>query len=160
LLIYSLWLSGFGYQTGGRPWWNWVRRRPQPRRPFNPRRIYLWIRHPAYLGFLGLIWFTPVITADRALLIVAWTIYVFIGSWLKDERLAYYIGEPYRLYQSRVPGYPGMLFGPLGKRPFAATEEFEPAIAVSSAASVTTQASHENGPICASRGESVSLRNA
>lgn len=116
LLIYSLWLGGFGYQTGATPWWNWVRRRPQPRRPFNPRRTYLWIRHPAYLGFLGLVWFTPVITADRAVLIAVWTVYVLIGSWLKDERLAYYIGEPYRVYQSRVPGYPGMFFGPLGRR--------------------------------------------
>ena len=115
LLLYSLWLSGFGYQTGGGPWWNWVRRRPQSRRPFNPRGTYLWVRHPAYLGFLGLVWFTPVITADRALLIVTWTLYVLVGSWLKDERLAYYIGEPYRVYQSRVPGYPRNVDRPAGK---------------------------------------------
>ena len=123
LLIYGLWLGGFGYQTGGTPWWNWVRRRPQQNRPFNPRGLFLWIRHPAYLGFIGLVWFTPVITADRALLIVSWTLYVLVGSWLKDERLAYYIGEPYRIYQSRVPGYPGMFFGPLGKRPLGSTAE-------------------------------------
>lgn len=124
LLIYGLWLGGFGYQTGAKAWWNWVRRRPQQPRPFNPRGAFLWIRHPAYLGFIGLVWFTPVITADRALLIVTWTFYVLVGSWLKDERLAHYIGEPYRLYQSRVPGYPGMIFGPLAKRPFESVPEF------------------------------------
>jgi|SRR5579863_399094 len=135
LLLYSLWLNGFGYQTGATPWWNWVRRRPQPRRPFNPRSTFLWIRHPAYLGFLGLVWFTPVVTADRALLIVSWTLYVFVGSWLKDERLAYYIGEPYRVYQSRVPGYPGMFFGPLAKRRLNETDDLEPAIEASGAVS-------------------------
>lgn len=124
-LIYSLWLSGFGYQTGGTPWWNWVRRRPQQSRPFQPRGVFLWIRHPAYLGFLGLVWFTPVMTADRAILIVSWTLYVFVGSWLKDERLAYYIGAPYLWYQSRVPGYPGMMFGPLAKRSLGPPPEIE-----------------------------------
>jgi protein-S-isoprenylcysteine O-methyltransferase Ste14 len=128
LLIYGLWLGGFGYQTGGTPWWNWVRGWPQQQRPFNPRGVFRWIRHPAYLGFMGLVWFTPVITADRALLIVSWTVYVLVGSWLKDERLAHYIGEPYRLYQSRVPGYPGMIIGPLGRRPLEEAAMDEAAI--------------------------------
>jgi hypothetical protein len=98
-----------------------MRGKPQPRRPFNPRGSLLWIRHPVYLGFLGLIWFTPVMTADRAILVATWTVYVFIGSWLKDGRLLYYIGEPYRTYQSQITGYPGMIFGPLGRRPLATT---------------------------------------
>lgn len=131
-LIYSLWLSGFGYQTGGTPWWHWLRRRAQPPRPFHPRGAFLWIRHPAYLGFLGLVWFTPVMTPDRALLIVSWTLYVLVGSWLKDERLAYYIGEPYRIYQSQVAGYPGMPVGPLAKRPLESAARIEDAIATRS----------------------------
>lgn len=135
LLIHGLWLGGFGYQTGGTAWWNWVHRRPQQPRPFNPRGAFLWIRHPVYLGFIGLVWFTPVITADRALLIVSWTLYVLIGSWLKDERLAYYIGEPYRLYQSRVPGYPGMIVGPLAKRSLEPVGTVEPTIAMPVSAS-------------------------
>jgi hypothetical protein len=140
LLIYGLWLGGFGHQTGATAWWNWVRHRPQQTRPFDPRGAFLWIRHPAYLGFIGLVWFTPVITADRGLLIVSWTLYVLIGSWLKDERLAYYIGEPYRLYQSRVPGYPGVFIGPLAKRPLepAATDEATIAVPVSAAGLLPT----------------------
>ena len=129
MLIYGLWLSGLGYQTGATPWWNWIRRRLQPSRPFNPRGAFLRMRHPAYLGFLGLVWFTPVVTADRALLIIAWTIYVLVGSWLKDERLAHYIGEPYRMYRSQVPGYPGMFFGPLARRPLTTGAQIGHAIA-------------------------------
>ena len=129
-LIYGLWLGGLGYQTGATPWWNWVRGRPQPPRPFHPRGAFRFMRHPAYLGFLGLVWFTPVMTADRAVLTASWTIYVFVGSWLKDERLAHYIGEPYRIYQSRVPGYLGLFIGPLARLPFAATAQSERAIAM------------------------------
>lgn len=114
-LLYSLWLTGLGYQTGWTPWWHWVRNQPAPRREFNPRGLYRWLRHPVYLSFLGLVWFTPVVTEDRALLIAVWTSYVLIGSWLKDRRLAYYVGDRYRQYAASVPGYPGVVFGPLGK---------------------------------------------
>jgi len=64
---------------------------------------------------LGLVWFTPRMSADHAVLTGVWTVYVFVGSYLKDRRLAFYLGDTYREYASRVPGYPGMLFGPLGK---------------------------------------------
>lgn len=116
MLFYSLSLTGLGYQTGLTPWWYWLRRAPQPKREFSPRGAYLCLRHPVYLSFLGLIWFTPVMTADHAVLTGIWTGYILVGSYLKDERLAFYYGEAYRAYQSRVIGYPLIGFGPLGRR--------------------------------------------
>jgi hypothetical protein len=74
------------------------------------------LRHPVYLSFLGLIWFTPVMTFDHAVLTGIWTVYIFIGSILKDERLRYYLGESYAGYMSQVAGYPGIFIGPLGRR--------------------------------------------
>ncbi|MGE0761064.1 MAG: isoprenylcysteine carboxylmethyltransferase family protein [Pirellulaceae bacterium] len=114
-LFYSLHLTGLGYQTGLTPWWYWVRRQRAPRRAFCSHGLYRWLRHPVYLSFLGLIWFTPHMTADRAVLTTLWTIYIFVGSYFKDERLAYYLGDTYRQYQQRVPGYPLLNFGPLGR---------------------------------------------
>jgi uncharacterized membrane protein len=114
-LIYSLWLTGLGYQTGLSPWWAWARGRELPRRAFEPRGAYRLLRHPVYLSFLGLIWFNPLMTYDRLVLALAWTAHIFVGSYLKDRRLAYYIGEAYRNYQRRVPGYPFIPYGPLGK---------------------------------------------
>jgi protein-S-isoprenylcysteine O-methyltransferase Ste14 len=105
LLFYSLSLSGLGYQTGLVPWWRWVRGRPLPPREFRPASVYRYCRHPTYLSFLGLIWFTPIVTLDRALLIAIWTAYVFVGSHLKDRRLAKLIGDPYRQYQNAVPAF-------------------------------------------------------
>ena len=114
-LFYSLSLTGLGYQTGWTPWWHWLRRKALGPRTFKPRSAYLLLRHPVYLSFLGLIWFVPVMTLDRAVLTGIWTVYIFFGSWLKDRRLVYYLGERYRQYQSVVSGYPGMLIGPLGR---------------------------------------------
>ena len=121
-LIYSLSLTGLGYQTGFTRWWAWVRRRKLARRAFEVRGAYHFLRHPIYLSFLGLVWLTPAVTLDRALLIGLWTGYIFLGSYLKDRRLEFYLGESYRKYQARVPGYPFFLFGPLAKVPMAAAE--------------------------------------
>jgi len=114
-LFYSLALTGLGYQTGLTPWWRWVRRRPLPARRFEPKGAYRWIRHPVYLSFLGLVWFTPIVTADRALLIVLWTTYIVAGSRFKDLRMTQFIGEPYRYYRSTIPGFvpnPRVVYAP------------------------------------------------
>lgn len=114
-LFYSLYLSGLGYQTGLTPWWYWLRRQSEPARAMPTQSLYRFLRHPIYLSFLGLIWFNPVMTLDRFVLTLIWTAYIFVGSYLKDERLAFYLGARYRQYQSRVPGYPLMPFGPLAR---------------------------------------------
>ncbi|HTI50851.1 MAG TPA: hypothetical protein VL475_07870, partial [Planctomycetaceae bacterium] len=126
LMFYGMSLNGFGFQTGMTPWWHWITQTPIPPREFNPRSLYHVLRHPVYLSFLGLIWFTPVMTADRAILTGIWTAYVFIGSCLKDRRLLYYLGDRYEDYQSQVPGYPGMLWGPLARIPRKAAPAIVP----------------------------------
>jgi hypothetical protein len=113
-LLYSLSLDGWGFQTGWTPYWAWVRGRPTPRRRFQERGAYRIVRHPVYLSFLGQIWFTQIMTLDRALLVGLLTTYIFLGSYLKDRRLIFYLGDAYRRYQARVPGYP-LAWGPLGR---------------------------------------------
>jgi methanethiol S-methyltransferase len=115
LLIYSISLTGLGWQTGLTPWLCYVRRVPMPRRKFVTDSLYGVLRHPIYLGFLGLIWWTPRMTSDHLLRAAVWGVYVFAGSVLKDRRLAFYIGERYRGYMAAVRGYPWMLWGPLGR---------------------------------------------
>ena len=104
-LFYSLNLSGLGYQTGLTPWWCWVRGIPQPRRGFELRGVYRFMRHPVYASFLGLIWFTPMMTLDHAILTGLWTVYILVGSGLKDARLAHFMGDSYRQYQARIPAF-------------------------------------------------------
>jgi protein-S-isoprenylcysteine O-methyltransferase Ste14 len=123
LLFYSFFLNGIGYQTGFTPWWHWMQGRETPPRRFRPQGIFRIMRHPAYLSFLGLVWFTPVMTADRAVLTIVWTAYVIVGSYLKDRRMLLYVGEPYRRYLADVPGYPGMIAGPLARVPETAASQ-------------------------------------
>jgi methanethiol S-methyltransferase len=115
-LLYSLSLTGYGYQTGWTPFWGWLRQGQPPRRRFEIKGMYHLLRHPVYLSFLGQIWFTPYVTVDRLMLTLLLSVYIFIGSYFKDRRLQYYLGDTYRDYQARVPGYPFFL-GPLGRVP-------------------------------------------
>lgn len=114
-LFYSLYLTGLGYQTGLLPWLCWTLNRNPPTRKFEIRGVFRWMRHPVYLSFLGLIWFTPTMTIDHAIYTAIWTVYVYLGSYLKDRRLAHYIGQPYKDYASRVVGFPLIGFGPWGR---------------------------------------------
>ncbi len=105
-LLYSLYLTGLGYQTGLTQWWYWLRQTKPPQRKFVVRGAFNWMRHPVYMSFLGLIWFTPIMTLDHAVLTGVWTIYIYAGSYFKDRRLIKFVGPLYLEYASRVPGLP------------------------------------------------------
>jgi methanethiol S-methyltransferase len=116
-LLYSLYCTGMGYQTGLTPWWYWLRQTKPPQRPFVTHGAFRFMRHPVYMSFLGLIWFTPVMTLDHAILTCVWTIYIYAGSYFKDQRLTRFIGEPYREYGRRVSGLPWIGIGSLRRFP-------------------------------------------
>ena len=73
-------------QLGGRP----------PARPFALQGVYRLMWHPVYRSSLCLVWLVPVVTLDRAVLIAIWTVYIYVGSVLKDRRLLFYVGDEYR----------------------------------------------------------------
>jgi protein-S-isoprenylcysteine O-methyltransferase Ste14 len=114
-LLYSLYWTGFGYQTGLTQWWYWWRETLPPRRPFLTNGAFRYMRHPIYMSFLGLVWFTPTMTLDHAILTAVWTLYIYIGSWAKDRRLIHYIGDEYLAYARHVPGLPFIGFGSLNR---------------------------------------------
>jgi polyisoprenoid-binding protein YceI/protein-S-isoprenylcysteine O-methyltransferase Ste14 len=109
-LVYSMSLMGLGYQTG----WSSLRRylagQPEPRRAFEPRGAYRFIRHPIYVSFLLVSWTTPNMATSHLILSIGFTLYAVAGSILKDRRLAALVGEPYRNYMARVTGFP-LAFG-------------------------------------------------
>jgi methanethiol S-methyltransferase len=114
-LFYSLYLTGMGYQTGLTPWWYWMTRQKPPVRQMVTRGAFRYMRHPVYMSFLGLIWFTPTMTADHAVLTAVWTVYIYAGSYFKDRRLTKFIGKPYQEYGRMVTGLPIIGFGSLRK---------------------------------------------
>jgi len=70
---------------------------------FAVRGPYRWVRHPLYFFVLVLFWTYPVLTTDRLLFNVLWTVWVFAGTVLEERDLVATFGEPYREYQRRVP---------------------------------------------------------
>ena len=71
--------------------------------PLTIRGPYRWVRHPQYVFVLVMLWSYPDLTADRLLLNVSWTIWIFIGSVLEERDLVATFGESYREYQRQVP---------------------------------------------------------
>ena len=89
-----------------------LRAKPCLSMPFTIRGPYRWVRHPLYLFMIVLFWSRPILTTDRLLFNILWTIWVIIGTILEERDLAEDFGDTYRAYQANVP----MLF-PRGFRP-------------------------------------------
>ena len=71
--------------------------------PFVVRGPYRWVRHPLYFFMLLLIWSCPVLTADRLLFNILWTVWVVIGTRLEERDLTAEFGVAYTDYQNKVP---------------------------------------------------------
>lgn len=64
---------------------------------------YRWVRHPLYFFLIILIWSYPVLTPDRLLFNVMWSIWIVIGTYLEDRDLHREFGIQYSTYSSQVP---------------------------------------------------------
>ncbi len=80
-----------------------VRDKPTSSSPFTIRGPYRWVRHPLYLFMIVLFWSCPILTTDRLLFNVLWTIWVVVGTTLEERDLVDDFGDAYRHYQSNVP---------------------------------------------------------
>jgi len=80
-----------------------IRATPTREMPFGIRGPYRWVRHPLYLFMIVLFWSCPVLTTDRLLFNLAWTIWVVGATLLEERDLTADFGDAYRDYQARVP---------------------------------------------------------
>ena len=64
---------------------------------------YRWVRHPLYFFLIILIWSYPVLTPDRLLFNVIWSLWIVIGTYLEDRDLHHEFGSQYSKYSSQVP---------------------------------------------------------
>jgi len=89
-----------------------IRATPIQESPFTVRGPYRWVRHPLYLFMIVLFWSCPLLTTDRLLFNILWTIWVVGATVLEERDLTDDFGDAYRDYQAKVP----MLL-PRGLRP-------------------------------------------
>lgn len=88
---------------GQRPIQDLLRGRTHSPSPLAVRGLYRWVRHPLYTCVLLMIWFCPVVTADRLLFNLLWTLWIVVGTVMEERDLVDEFGEEYSRYQGTVP---------------------------------------------------------
>jgi protein-S-isoprenylcysteine O-methyltransferase Ste14 len=63
---------------------------------------YAYVRHPLYAFGLLWMWCSPVLTVNLLTVNIIFSLYLYIGSWHEEQRLAQQFGAAYRDYQQRV----------------------------------------------------------
>ncbi len=88
---------------GVRPLMRYISNRPGKQQQIMAKGPYRWVRHPLYLFLIVIIWSCPVLTLDRLIFNIMWTIWIVIGTHLEDRDLHREFGSQYHEYSSRVP---------------------------------------------------------
>ena len=102
LLLYATFLIDHFDLFGLRQSWTALRGREQTGLKFVTPALYRIIRHPIYLAWLGIFWFTPVMTISHLVLAVGTTGYIFVGILLEERDLEAMHPE-YAQYKRKVP---------------------------------------------------------
>lgn len=72
------------------------------RLPFKTPSLYRYVRHPMYVGWMMVFWFTPVMTIAHLLFALTTTAYILIAIQLEERNLRNALPE-YESYSRRVP---------------------------------------------------------
>lgn len=65
--------------------------------------FYCRVRHPLYFFGIGLVWLTPVMTANWLAACLMVTTYFYLGALHEEQRLLAEIGPSYAVYRDKVP---------------------------------------------------------
>lgn len=88
---------------GVRPLMNYLGNRPEKLQDIIAKGPYRWSRHPLYFFLIIIFWACPVLTLDRLMFNILWSIWIVIGTFLEDRDLHREFGSQYREYSSHVP---------------------------------------------------------
>lgn len=94
----------FGLRQLTDPAWAEEEENPSGERPLlRTGGAYGWVRHPGYALVIAGMLATPVMTLDRATVLVATLIYLSFGIPLEERKLVALFGKDYEAYRARVP---------------------------------------------------------
>ena len=102
LLLYATILIDHFDLFGLRQVWQHLRKQVAATPTFVTPALYRVIRHPIYLGWLGILWCTPVMSATHFLMAAGSTLYILLGIQLEERDLEALHPE-YRQYKAKVP---------------------------------------------------------
>jgi len=110
--LFCLSLAGFFWgnkslgsfdMLGVKPLMRYISNRPGKQQQIMAKGPYRWVRHPLYLFLIVIIWSCPVLTLDRLIFNIMWTVWIVIGTYLEDQDLHREFRSQYREYSSQVP---------------------------------------------------------
>jgi len=102
LLLYATFLIDHFDLFGLRQVWYALRDKEIPALGFVTPTLYRIIRHPIYVGWLGIVWFTPTMTATHVVFAIGATLYILVGIKLEERDLENAHPE-YSQYKRKVP---------------------------------------------------------
>ena len=102
LLLYATVLIDHFDLFGLRQVWYALRNRKMPELSFVTPALYRLVRHPIYVGWLGIVWFTPTMTVSHLAFAVGATLYILVGIKLEERDLENAHPE-YSQYKAKVP---------------------------------------------------------
>jgi protein-S-isoprenylcysteine O-methyltransferase Ste14 len=102
LLLYATFLINHFDLFGLRQVWAAFRKREETELSFVTPALYRIVRHPIYVGWLGIFWFTPVMTVTHALFAIGASAYILVGIQLEERDLERAHPE-YSQYKRKVP---------------------------------------------------------
>jgi len=110
--LFFLCLAGFFWGTkslgsfdalGVEPLMRYINNRPAKPQQIIAKGPYRWSRHPLYLFVIILIWACPLLTLDKLIFNIMWSLWIMIGTYLEDIDLHREFGSQYREYSAQVP---------------------------------------------------------
>ena len=102
LLLYATFLINHFDLFGLRQVWNAFRKSENKELKFVTPALYRIVRHPIYVGWLGIFWFTPVMTVTHAVFAFGASAYIVVGIKLEERDLENAHPE-YSQYKRKVP---------------------------------------------------------
>jgi methanethiol S-methyltransferase len=102
LLLYATFLLDHFDLFGVRQVMHALLDRPPPQQAFRTPALYRVVRHPIYLGWLGIFWLTPTMTMTHLVFAVVASLYILVGIQLEERDLGRAHPE-YTQYRRKVP---------------------------------------------------------
>jgi len=81
------------------------RQRGYEEKRFMTPWLYRFVRHPLYVGWIGVFWFTPDLTVGHVLFAAGMTAYILLAIPLEEHDLEGALGEPYARWRERTPRF-------------------------------------------------------
>jgi len=102
LLLYATFLINHFDLFGLRQVLHAVQKKPTPELAFQTPALYRIVRHPIYVGWLGIFWFTPTMTVTHLVFAMIASAYTIVGMKLEEVDLEN-VHPEYSQYKRDVP---------------------------------------------------------